>query len=200
LARLTEHFAHRDTRSQIPMLEVMRYALESARREAEIFRLEWHDTDPQTHTGIVRDARHPRHKDGNHRQFKMTAEAWAIIERQPQTSNYIFPYDAKSVGAAFTKACKLLGIRDLRFHDLRHEATSRLFERGNVIHEVAQFTLHDSWNELKRYANLRPENVREIPIDRSNVVSFPTRRPPRPPRATPPSPAGGRSTRPDPPH
>ncbi|MGA2563867.1 MAG: tyrosine-type recombinase/integrase [Steroidobacteraceae bacterium] len=57
----------------------------------------------------------------------------------------------------------MLGIKALRFHDLRHEATSRLFERGYQIHEVAQFTLHESWNELKRYTNLRPENMREIP-------------------------------------
>ena len=36
----------------------------------------------------------------------------------------------------------MLGIEDLRLNDLRHEATSRLFERGYQIHEVAQFTLH----------------------------------------------------------
>lgn len=91
-----------------------------------------------------------------------TPEAWAIVERRPRTSDYIFPYDPKSVGTAFTRATRLLGIVDLRFHDLRHEATSRLFERGYQIHEVAQFTQHDSWNELKRYANLRPENLRDI--------------------------------------
>ena len=92
-----------------------------------------------------------------------TPEAWAIVQAQPQTTEYIFPYDPKSVGTAFTRACHVLGIKDLRFHDLRHEATSRLFERGYQIHEVAQFTLHESWNELKRYTNLRPENMREIP-------------------------------------
>ena len=81
---------------------------------------------------------------------------------QPKGSAYIFPYEPRSVGAAFTRACHVLGIKDLRFHDLRHEATSRLFERGYQIHEVAQFTLHDSWNELKRYTNLRPENLREL--------------------------------------
>jgi hypothetical protein len=52
---------------------------------------------------------------------------------------------------------------------LRHEATSRLFERGYQIHEVAQFTLHESWNELKRYTNLRPEDVREIARAASNA-------------------------------
>jgi len=44
-------------------------------------------------------------------------------------------------GAAFTRACKVLGIVDLRFHDSRHEGTSQLFERGYQIHEVAQVTL-----------------------------------------------------------
>ena len=47
--------------------------------------------------------------------------------------------------------------------DLRHEATSRLFERGYDIPEVAQFTLHESWTTLKRYTHLRPEQVEERP-------------------------------------
>jgi integrase len=103
-------------------------------------------------------------REGNHRRFRYTPEAWAIAQTQPRTGPYIFPYDPQSVGSAFTRACQLLGIKDLRFHDLRHEATSRLFGRGYQIHEVAQFTLHDSWNELKRYANLKPENVRDIAL------------------------------------
>lgn len=140
----------------------MDFAIASARREAEICRLEWRDNDKAARTGMVRDAKHPTGKDGNHRRFKYTPEGWAIVSAQPKTSEYVFPYDPKSVGAAFTRACRLLGILDLRFHDLRHEATSRLFERGYQIHEVAQFTLHESWNELKRYTNLKPENLRDI--------------------------------------
>lgn len=55
----------------------------------------------------------------------------------------------------------VLAIDDLHFHDFRHEATSRLFEAGYDIPEVAQFTLHESWATLKRYTHLRPERVRE---------------------------------------
>jgi integrase len=112
---------------------------------------------------MVRDAKHPTDKDGNHRRFKFTPEGRAIVQAQPRIGDYVFPYDPKSVGTAFTRACQIPGIKDLRFHDLRHEATSRLFERGYQIHEVAQFTLHESWNELRRYTNLKPENMREIP-------------------------------------
>lgn len=162
LARLREHFKGRDRRAEIPMEAVMDFAIASARRESEICRLEWRDNDEAKRTGLVRDAKHPTGKEGNHRRFKYTPEAWALVTAQPRTSEYIFPYDPRSVGAAFTRACHLLGIEDLRFHDLRHEATSRLFERGYQIHEVAQFTLHESWNELKRYTNLKPENLRDI--------------------------------------
>jgi integrase len=162
LAQLREYFTRRDKRSNIPMLSVMEFALSSARRQSEICRLEWADNDDPKQTGMVRDAKHPTAREGNHRRFKYTPEAWAVAQAQPRTGTYIFPCDPKSVGAAFTRACHALGIRDLRFHDLRHEATSRLFERGYQIHEVAQFTLHDSWNELKRYTNLRPENVRQL--------------------------------------
>jgi integrase len=162
LEQLRDYFARRDKRARIPMNAVVEFALNSARRESEICRLEWRDNDARGRTGMVRDAKHPTKKEGNHRRFKYTPEAWAVVQAQPKGSEYIFPYDPNSVSAAFTRACQLLGIKDLRFHDLRHEATSRLFERGYQIHEVAQFTLHDSWNELKRYANLRPENLRDL--------------------------------------
>ena len=49
----------------------------------------------------------------------------------------IFPFKPKSIGAAFTRCVQFLGIDDLHFHDLRHEATSRLFEKGYPIQEVA---------------------------------------------------------------
>lgn len=162
ITRLRKFFASRDRRAEIPMADIFEFAICSARREAEICRIEWADNDKSARTGMVRDAKHPREKEGNHKRFKYTPEAWEIVQRQPQTSEYVFPCSPRSVSAAFTRACAILGIEDLRFHDLRHEATSRLFERGYQIHEVAQFTLHDSWNELKRYTNLRPENVREL--------------------------------------
>jgi integrase len=165
LVRLREFFTHRDRRAEIPMNDIVDFAIGSARRQAEICRLHKADNDPKSRTGLVRDAKHPTSKEGNHRRFKYTREAWAIVQRQPQSeSGLIFPYNPKSVGEAFRRACRVLGIIDLRFHDLRHEATSRLFERGYHIHEVAHFTLHDSWNELKRYTNLRPEDLRELGV------------------------------------
>lgn len=159
LQRLREYFGRKDGRMQIPMVDIMDFAILSARREGEITRLLWADLDRKNQTCWLRDMKHPSKKDGNHRQFKLLNGALEIIDKQPRVAPEIFPYESKSVGAAFTRACHYLNIEGLRFHDLRHEATSRLFEMGYQIHEVAMFTLHDSWQTLKRYANLRAKDV-----------------------------------------
>lgn len=133
----------------------------TARRQEEICRFRWEDVDLEKGVGRLDDVKHPRMKKGNRRSFRILKPALEIIQRQPKVSPVVFPYNSKSVGAAFTRACHVLEISDLHFHDLRHEATSRLFEKGYSIQEVAQFTLHESWATLKRYTHLRPENVPE---------------------------------------
>jgi integrase len=175
LAQLTEYFRRRDRRSRIPMTDIMWFAIHSARREAEICRLRRQDNEFPSRTGLVRDAKHPTRKQGNHRRFKYTPEAWEIIERQPKRREFIFPFKPQSISTAFTRACKVLGIDDLVFHDLRHEATSRLFERGYTIPEVAQFTLHESWNELKRYTHLLRKNLRDLPDPKARLTQLANR-------------------------
>jgi site-specific recombinase XerD len=60
------------------------------------------------------------------------------------------------------RACRELQIIDLHFHDLRHEATSRLFEAGLTIEQVPLVTGHKDWKMLKRYTQLRPESLHAI--------------------------------------
>lgn len=48
---------------------------------------------------------------------------------------------------------------DLRFHDLRHEATSRFFEKGLNPMEVSQITGHKTLAMLKRYTHLEAPNL-----------------------------------------
>lgn len=160
LARLEAFFSERDRRGCIPMADMMWFAVHSARREGEIVRLLWADLDEATLTGLVRDLKHPRMTQGNDRRFKFTREGWEIAMRQPRTDDRIFPWNANSISTAFTNACHMLAINDLRFHDLRHEATSRLFEAGYSIQEVQLFTLHDDWHVLKRYTQLRAGDVK----------------------------------------
>ena len=178
----------RDVRAEIPMADIIRFALLTARRQEEITRLKWADLDREKGIAWLDDVKHPRKKIGNRRAFRLLSEAWEIIDRQPkimvegpdekQTPDpRVFPYNPKSIGANFTRACQIRGLHDLHFHDLRHEATSRLFERGYDIPQVAQFTLHESWTTLKRYTHLRPEHVPERPAGEPQTE--PIRRPPR---------------------
>lgn len=67
--------------------------------------------DHQALTGLVRDAKHPREKIGNHLQFKYTSEGWAIVQAQPKRSPYIFPNNPSSVSDGFTNACQMLASR-----------------------------------------------------------------------------------------
>lgn len=161
LDKLCDYFT-RKSRSKIPMTDIIWFAIHSTRRIDEIMRLRWEDLDVDKMTCVVRDLKHPTDKDGNHQVFRLLSEAMEIIQRQPRDSEYIFPYNSKTAGGKFTRACRMLNIEDLRFHDLRHEAVSRLFERGYQIHEVCLFSLHVSWDTLRRYTNLRAEDVRNI--------------------------------------
>jgi integrase len=119
----------------------------------------------------VRDLKHPQHTIGNDRRFRYTPESWQIALRQPRTGALMFPYKPQGIKAAFNRACRRLGIDNLHFHDLRHEATSRLFERGYEIHEVQQFTVHSSWQHLKRYTHLRPQQIPDLPYPPSDTQS-----------------------------
>jgi integrase len=155
LDRLMKHFGRvRDHRpSSIPMQKIVAFALFSTRRQEEITLLRWDDLDKDRI--LVRDMKHPGDKKGNNVYCDLPPEALAIIKSMPQDAERIFPYSTDAISAAFTRACRLLGIEDLRFHDLRHEGISRLFEMGRTIPQVAAVSGHRSWTSLKRYTHIR---------------------------------------------
>ena len=64
-----------------------------------------------------------------------------------------------SISQAFERVCAATGIEGLTFHDLRHEATSRLFEKGLNPMQVAAITGHKTLQMLKRYTHLRAEDL-----------------------------------------
>ncbi len=72
----------------------------------------------------------------------------------PEDDGRLLPVNTRTVSGYFTRACHILGVGDLRFHDLRHEGASRLAEDGYTIPELQQVTLHESWSSLSIYVNL----------------------------------------------
>jgi integrase len=155
LDRLMEHFGRvREHRpASLPMQKVVAFAIFSTRRQEEITLLRWDDLDGDRI--LVRDMKHPGDKQGNNVYCELVPEALAIINSMPRNGERIFPYSTDAISAAFTRACKILEIEDLRFHDLRHEGISRLFEMGRTIPQVAAVSGHRSWTSLKRYTHIR---------------------------------------------
>lgn len=142
------------------MVKVIPFAIFSTRRQEEITLLLRDDYEPATADRparvLVRNMKHPGGKDGNDTWCELPPEAAAIIESMPKNKPQIFPYTADAISASFTRACQLLGIKDLRFHDLRHEGASWLFEKGGRdIPQVAKVTGHRTWASLQRYSHIR---------------------------------------------
>ncbi|MER8388332.1 site-specific integrase [Mesorhizobium sp. M1380] len=157
LDKFMAHFGerqHRRPRSN-PMQKIIAFAIFSTRRLEEITRLRWDDLDTKGHRVMVRDMKNPGEKIGNDVWVDLPREALQIIESMPRTADEIFPFGTDAIGASFTRACQLLGIADLHFHDLRHDGVSRLFEIGLNIPQVASVSGHKSWSSLKRYTHLR---------------------------------------------
>jgi integrase len=157
LRRLTAWFRAR--RGRYPMDLIMWLAIYSARRQDELCRLKRGDFNLQARTYWVRDLKHPDGSQGRDKLAVLPDPGWAVYEavlaRVPAPEDgRLLPFDAKTVGAYFTRACKMRGIRDLRFHDLRHEACSRLAEDGRTIPEIQAVSLHDSWSSLQRYVQV----------------------------------------------
>jgi integrase len=161
LDKLMEHFASIARRSpaSLPMTKIIAFAIFSTRRQEEITRIRWDDYEPAIHGHpariLVRDMKDPENKAGNDIWCDLPPEAAAITESMPKSDERIFPYVSVSIGTSFTRACKLLGITGLHFHDLRHEGVSLLFEKGATIPQAATVSGHRTWQSLKRYSHLR---------------------------------------------
>lgn len=164
LNRLYALWAEENPWCHIPMKELTMFALASAMRLGEITRIRAEDVSREDKAVIIRQRKDPKKKEKNDQLVPLVGDAWAMVEARLKTQprGELFPYNPRSVSASFTRSCKKLGIRDLRFHDLRHAATAQLFRMGLDIPRVALITGHKSWENLKRYTNLRPQDVHSV--------------------------------------
>lgn len=161
-------------RQTIPVGRIVKFAVATAMRQDEICSLLWKDVDLTTCLAIVRNRKDPRRKSGNDQKVPLLDatgyDAVNLLKQQQALGtggDRVFPYNGRSLGTAFRRACRDLKIEDLHFHDLRHEATSRLFEAGFDIPEVSLVTGHKDWKMLRRYLNLRPHQlIGRAPVSR----------------------------------
>jgi integrase len=133
-------------------------AIETAMRQGEMLSLEWENIDLR-----VRVAHLPMTKNGSKRDVPLSLRAVDALTRLGiGTHGRVFKYTADGFKSAWRILIKRLGIENLHFHDLRHEAVSRLFELGTLdLMEVATISGHKSMQMLRRYTHLKASNLVE---------------------------------------
>lgn len=102
-------------------------------------------------------------KNGERRSVPLSKRAVELLDGLPTPidGGRFFHLKLDSVSNYFALACEAAKIKDLRLHDMRHEATSRLFERGLSMMEIASITGHKTLSMLKRYTHLCPNDLAE---------------------------------------
>ena len=134
---------------------VIDFALETAMRQGEILGLQWKHLNISGKIAFL-----PITKNGFSREVPLTSKAVSILgDHAASRMETPFPYTVRMVQFAWTTATHRAGIDDLHFHDLRHEAISRLFEKGLSIPEVAVVSGHRDFRMLARYTHLRAADV-----------------------------------------
>ena len=131
-------------------------AVETGMRAGELLKLKWFDWDEEKAVLHLQDT-----KNGKDRFVPLTPRANQAISLLDQKSDRILPTNYEALKSAWQRLRKRTGIMDLRLHDLRHEATSRFFEIGLTLPEVASITGHQTPTMLLRYAHADIQKVRE---------------------------------------
>ena len=131
------------------------FAIETGMRRGEIFELRWQDIDLDKRTAFLSMT-----KNGTSRTIPLSLNAIETLQSLPRDiSGFVFPVSKTALRGLWLRACKRAKIEDFRFHDLRHEATSRFFEKGLNVMEVATITGHRDLRMLQRYTHLRAEDL-----------------------------------------
>ncbi len=146
--------------------QVFRFAVATGMRRSEVLSLTWPNIDLKNRVAFL-----PLTKNGEARRVPLSSQAMQVLQERLKATQWtpeglidpscahVFPISANAVRLAWERVRQKAGIKDLRFHDLRHEAISRFFEIGLSVPEVALISGHKDPKMLFLYTQLRAENV-----------------------------------------
>jgi integrase len=138
--------------------DLVRFAVETGMRRGEIVSMKWEHVDLKKRILLI-----PETKIGTPRTVPLSLEAMRILSHLPiRIDGSIWNISPNWLSHVFANSCKRAGIEGLRFHDLRHEATSRFFEKGLNPMQVATITGHKTLQMLKRYTHLKAEDLAQL--------------------------------------
>lgn len=160
---------HQARRGHLRALIIL--AVDTALRRGEILSLSWEDIDM---TGGVINVKASNTKTQKARKVGMTSRVYdELLKLNPQPSGRVFHQN--TVKRSFSTVCTRAGVKDLRFHDLRHTATTRLIRAGVPHAEVMKITGHTQIKTFLRYLNLLDDTVTNAAsqLDRFNGATSP---------------------------
>ncbi|MFH1158719.1 MAG: site-specific integrase [Pseudomonadota bacterium] len=143
------------------MRPLVLFAILTAMRRGEILALEWRFVNLEGRTLHI-----PMSKNGHSRTIPLSGKALRILrylkgQSGKEMPSHVFPLTENTIKMAWQRMIRRSGIEDLHFHDLRHEAVSRFFERGLSVPEVALISGHRDFRIISRYTHLKPEAIAE---------------------------------------
>jgi len=145
-------------KTNFKMQAMIIFAIETGMRLGEILSLKWSDIDKDVAT-----LKNTKNNEIRYIPFSLTVKN--ILQNLPKNiiDNRVF-YFWKTVSgfeSSWQKFKKRQGLQDLRFHDLRHEAISRMFEKGLNHMEVSSISGHKSLLILRKYTHYHYEFIKQ---------------------------------------
>lgn len=134
---------------------IVLFALETAMRRGEMLSLTWNDVDLNRRVALLHLT-----KNGNSRAVPLSTKALEVLRPLPRSNDgRVFPISANALKLSFGRAVTRAGFGNFHFHDLRHEATSRLSQKLPNLIELAAVTGHKDLRMLGRYYHPRAEDL-----------------------------------------
>lgn len=125
------------------MGRIIRFALETGMRRSEIAGMTWESVDLKKRVVTLSET-----KNGTKRIVPLSSVAVTILKDRLSTRRIdgeVWNIGLDAISQNFANSCQKAGISGLHFHDLRHEATSRLFELGLRAEKVKEITGHKTY-------------------------------------------------------
>lgn len=132
---------------------VVVFALETAARRGEILALTWREVDLERKVAKVSG------KTGS-RTIPLSPTCVTMLRSLPRSlDGDVFPVTIETLKQAYERAVARAGIQDFTFHDLRHDALTRLAKLGLNILELRSISGHTTANMLQRYVSIDPGDL-----------------------------------------
>ncbi len=146
------------SRNQL-LTNIVHFAIHTGMRRSEVLSFRWCDINFTESTVYLTDT-----KNGHPRTVPLSRLALDALPAKPsgaKTDDIVFPLSPNAIRLAWERLKRRAKIKDLHFHDLRHEAISRFIEMGLSVPEVSLISGHKDVRMLFRYTHLKAEKVAE---------------------------------------